>query len=192
MEERDHYVAVIAKSVDKLSGLIDQLFEYSKLEARQIEPQKEAFSIADLAYDVFEKYESLARKRRIDLKLDIEERLPLVFADISLVERVIQNLMDNALKFTPEGGEVRLKMHSDQKQVFVSIQDTGIGIPEHELSQIFERYKKASNTARSSKEGAGLGLAIAKKIMEIHDSTIRVLSQPNQGTTFQFFLPSVT
>ena len=190
--DRDHYVSVIAKSVDKLSGLIDQLFEYSKLEAQQIEPQKEAFSIADLAYDVFEKYESLAQKQRIDLKLDIEEKLPLVFADISLVERVIQNLMDNALKFTPEGGEVRLEMKSDKKQVFVSIKDTGIGIPEEELSQIFERYKKASNTAKSEKEGAGLGLAIAKKIMEIHDSTIRVLSRPDEGTTFQFFLPSVS
>ena len=189
-EEQDQYISVIAKSVDKLSGLIDQLFEYSKLEASQIEPQKEAFSIADLAYDVFEKYESLAIKHRIDLKLDIEEKLPLVFADISLVERVIQNLMDNALKFTSQGGEVLLTMKSDKEKVFISIQDTGIGIAEHELSQIFERYKKASNTAKSEKEGAGLGLAIAKKIMEIHDSTIRVLSQPNEGTTFQFFLPS--
>jgi len=190
-EERDQYISVIAKSVDKLSGLIDQLFEYSKLEAHQIEPQKEAFSIVDLAYDVFEKYESIALNRNIDLKLDIEEKLPLVFADISLVERVIQNLMDNALKFTPEGGKVGLKMHSDKKQVFVSIHDTGIGIAEQDLSQIFERYKKASNTAKSSNEGAGLGLAIAKKIMEIHDSTIRVLSRPDEGTTFQFFLPSV-
>ena len=182
-------LGIIHKNITKLSGLIDQLFEYSKLEARQIEPRKEAFAISDLAYDVFEKYQQLASEKSLSIQLDIEEKLPLVFADISLVERVIQNLMDNALKFTPEGGSVTIAMGSNEKEVHVAIKDTGVGIASDELTQIFERYKQVSTSTKSKREGAGLGLAIAKKIMEIHDSTIKVISRPQEGTTFQFYLP---
>lgn len=188
-EDQEKYVGIIHKNITKLSGLIDQLFEYSKLEAKQIEPRKEAFAISDLAYDVFEKYQQLASEKSLSIQLDIEEKLPLVFADISLVERVIQNLMDNALKFTPEGGSVTIAMASNEKEVHVSIKDTGVGIASEELTQIFERYKQVSTSTKSKREGAGLGLAIAKKIMEIHDSTIKVISRPQEGTTFQFNLP---
>ncbi|HAA10669.1 MAG TPA: sensor histidine kinase [Cytophagales bacterium] len=191
-EEHDKYLQVIRNSVEKLSGLIQQLFEYSKLEAKQIEPQKEPFAIADLAHDVAANYQQMAEEKHIRLQLSIEEGLPLVFADISLVERVIQNLMDNALKFTPEGGRVTLEMKADEHQVYVAIQDTGQGIPSTDLPHIFERFKKASATQKSAMDGVGLGLAIAKKIMEIHNSTISVRSQPNVGTTFQFYLPSVS
>ncbi len=188
-KNQEKYIAIVHKNISKLSHLIDQLFEYSKLEAKQIEPSKEPFSISDLAYDVVEKYEQLATEKALSIQLDIEEKLPLVFADISLVERVIQNLMDNALKFTPEGGTVTIELVSDNKEVFVAIKDTGVGISAKELTQIFERYKQVSTSTKSKREGAGLGLAIAKKIMEIHDSTIKVISQPQEGTTFQFYLP---
>ncbi len=189
--ERDKYLDILQKSIDKLSVLIHQLFEYSKLEARQIEPQKEPFPISDLAHDVYEKYQQMAASKNIEIQLNAEEGLPMVFADISLVERVIQNLMDNALKFTPENGRVTIQLRADRKDVFVSIKDTGPGIPEEEQSFIFERFKRASATSVTN-PGAGLGLAIAKKIIEIHESTIRVISQTNQGTTFQFNLPLYT
>lgn len=186
--ERDKYLDILQKSIDKLSMLINQLFEYSKLEAKQIEPQKEPFPISDLAHDVYEKYQQMAASKSIQISLDIQKDLPLVFADISLVERVIQNLMDNALKFTPEGGEVVIKMESDKKDVHISIKDTGPGIPEDEQSYIFERFKRSS-PGQVTNPGAGLGLAIAKKIVEIHESTISVVSQANEGTTFRFNLP---
>ncbi len=187
-EEKHKYLGIIRNSIEKLSSMINQLFEYSKLEANQIEAVKEPFAISDLAHDVYEKYHQLAENKKIGIKLDIEENLPLVFADISLVERVIQNLMDNSLKFTPQGGEVTIELRSDKNNVIVSIQDNGPGIPKEEQSFIFERFKKASK-GKEQKAGAGLGLAIAKKIVEIHESTIRVISQPNQGTTFEFNLP---
>lgn len=188
--DQEKYITIIHKNLTKLSSLIDQLFEYSKLEARQVEPSKEPFSISDLAYDVFEKYEQLASEKEISIQLDIEEKLPLVFADISLVERVIQNLMDNALKFTLEGGSVTIALGANNKEVHVAIIDTGVGIAADELTQIFERYKQVSTSRQSEREGAGLGLAIVKKIMDIHDSTIKVISRPKEGTTFQFFLPA--
>lgn len=188
-EERRRYLETVLSSSESLSNLISQLFEYSKLEARQVEPQKEPFLISELAQDVYQKYQILARRRKIEMKLDIEPNLPLVFADLALVERVIQNLMDNALNYTPEGGSVYISMRALDEKVEVKIADTGPGIPEDEQSYIFERYKKASRTGKKSK-GAGLGLAIVKKILELHNSTISVSSRLSEGTTFRFDLPT--
>ena len=141
--------------------------------------------IVSIAY---ENYQTLAQDKKIEVKLEVEEKLPLVFADISLVERVIQNLMDNALKFTPSGGTVTIGLIADQTDIYVSIKDTGIGISKNEITHIFERFKKAGSNKLT--DGSGLGLAIAKKILEIHNSTLSVVSQPNQGTTFRFGLSS--
>lgn len=188
-EERNKYLKIIFNNTEKLSHLVAQLFEYSKLEANQVEPQKEPFNISELAQDIYVKYQMLAEKKGIQIKLQSEPDTPLVFADISLVERAIQNLMDNALKFTPENGSVTIQIEPSPKQVKVTIKDTGIGIPLEEQSKIFERYHRGGSQKKDALVGAGLGLAIVKKILEIHDSTIRVISQPNQGTSFQFQLP---
>lgn len=187
-EEKKQYLDILQSSSEKLSHLINQLFEYSKLEAKQVEPEKEPFLISDLAMEVYNKYQVLAEKKDVKIKLEVEDSLPPVFADISLVERAIQNLMDNALKFTPEKGEINLIMSASANNVEVKVADSGPGIPENEQSYIFERYRKASTSGKSS-GGVGLGLAIVKKILEIHNSTIEVISKPNQGTTFQFWLP---
>lgn len=187
-EERKKYLEIILGSSEKLSNLVSQLFEYSKLEANQIQPEKEPFFISELAHDALAKYKIIADDKNIALNLDSPKNLPLVFADISLVERVIQNLMDNALKFTPKNGEVSLILKPVENGVEIKVSDTGPGIPENEQAHIFERYRKAT-PAQSQSTGAGLGLAIVKKILEIHNSTIQVQSQPNQGAAFWFQLP---
>lgn len=187
---RAEYLQTIRSGSEKLSRMIAQLFEYSKLEAKQIKPEKEPFAITDLAYDIYSKYQVVAEKQQITLDLDVQASIPLVFADISLVERAIQNLMDNAIKFTPASGKVSILIESSDKSVSVSIKDTGPGIPEEQQAYIFERFKQAES--RHKKAGAGLGLAIASKILEIHDSTIQVISRPNEGAIFQFQLPAYT
>ncbi|WP_422350298.1 sensor histidine kinase [Flagellimonas sp.] len=186
-EERAEYLSMVSKSSERLSKLVSQLFEYSKLEANQIQPEKEPFLISELANDIHRNYSLLAQQKNIDLKLSMADNVPLVFADISLVERAIQNLMDNALKFTPEGGEVTVKLESEEDHVEVTIKDSGPGIKKDNQALIFERYRQTK--AGQEKEGAGLGLAIVKKIMEIHDSSIKVFSKPNEGTSFSFSLP---
>lgn len=186
-KQREEYLNTINNSCDKLSKLIAQLFEYSKLEANQIEPQKEPFLIADLANDVRRNYEVLAKQKDITLKLEMEKGIPLVFADISLVERAIQNLMDNALKFTPEGGDVVVKINAADDHVEIAIKDSGPGINMANQALIFERYRQTKTG--QEKVGAGLGLAIVKKIIELHNSSIKVLSKPNEGATFSFSLP---
>lgn len=190
VEERRRHLQTVFDSSEKLSRLIAQLFEYSKLEARQIQPQKEPFFISDMAQDIFQKYQMLARKKGVHIALEKPMKLPLVFADLALVERVLQNLMDNALKFTPPGGEVKIVLRELEKNVEVRIADTGPGIPESEQSAIFERYRRVSTSPQQPSAGAGLGLAIVKKILELHGATIRVQSRMNEGAAFVFQLPA--
>lgn len=186
--EKKQYLININSSTEKLTNLVAQLFEYSKLEAKQIEPQKEPFLISELVMDLFYKYQILVKKKNIELKIEVGEGMPLVFADIALVERVIQNLLDNALKFTPEGGTISMVLSHNAKHVECMVKDTGMGISEQEQKYIFERYRKA-NAATKENFGAGLGLAIVKKILDIHNASIRVISKPDQGAAFQFALP---
>lgn len=187
IEERRKYLNTILNSNEKLAKLIAQLFEYSKLEAKQLEPKKEPFFIAELAQDVFFKYQILAKEQGITMDLVCPPDLPMVFADLGMVERVIQNLMDNALKFTPQGGTVSIELAVVAGQVEVKIADTGPGIPEEEQSYIFERYRQAAPGAE--KKGTGLGLAIVKKMLDLHDASIQVKSRLNEGTVFWFQLP---
>jgi len=105
------------------------------------------------------------------------------------VERVIQNLMDNVLKFTPNGGKIQLNLKPLNDSVEIKIADNSLGISEAQQPYIFERYNKADRKGKQT-SGAGLGLAIVKKILELHDATIRVQSQLNQGTVFMFQLPA--
>ena len=188
--EKSHYLNIINESSDKLSNLVAQLFEYSKLEAKQVTPNKEPFSITDLAADLIANYQLIGEKKGIELVFTAKEKVPLVFADIRLVERAIQNLMDNALKFTPSKGKVSLNIAATKDNVKIVVSDSGPGIKESDQVELFERYRQSKKSHQH--EGLGLGLAIVKKIMELHNTTIQVISKPNEGSSFQFFLPSYT
>lgn len=190
VEERKKHLSTILSSSERLSSLISQLFEYSKLEAHQVEPQKVAFQVGELAQDVAHKYSILAQEKGIEIKVNLPNDLPMIFADIGLVERVLQNLMDNALKFTPRGGKVVLELTVSTTGVAVRVADTGPGIAEQDQAHIFDRYKKANRSVEGRNMGAGLGLAIVKKILELHDQGIQVHSKLKEGTTFTFDLPA--
>ena len=186
--ENKEYLTIIRKSTRQLTQLVTQLFEYSKLEAKQVNPQKEPFAITDLIYDIQAKYELIAKEKNIELTTNFIEKTPLVFADISLVERAIQNLIDNALKFTPEKGQVAIMVSHDKENVIIKIKDSGAGISIEDQKHIFERFRQTDS--KQKKKGIGLGLAIVKKIMELHETDIKVISKPNEGSTFEFYLPS--
>ena len=188
--DREKYLAVVYDSNRKLSVLVEQLFQYAKLEANLVTPQKEAFMIAELASDIIMAYQLKADDRKIRLQIKAPDKLPLVFADISLTERVLQNLLDNALKFTPAAGTITIVLSETNAGVKVAVTDTGVGIPSEDLAHIFERYKQVHAKSAQSK-GMGIGLAIVKKILELHQAVIEVTSEPGKGTTFNFELQSV-
>ncbi|QWX82871.1 HAMP domain-containing histidine kinase [Cellulophaga sp. HaHaR_3_176] len=186
-KQKEEYLQITHNNVDKLSNLINQLFEYSKLEAEQITPIKEPFSITELSYDIIAKFKVISQKKEIKLSLECPEENCMVYADISLVERALQNLIENAIKYTNPFGSVTLSLKKLSDDIEINISDTGTGIPVNEQPYIFDRYKQVSKT---SKQGHGLGLAIVKKIMDIHETTIVVLSKPKEGSSFIFNLPS--
>ncbi|WP_149275872.1 sensor histidine kinase [Pareuzebyella sediminis] len=187
--EKEEYLQITHDNVDKLSNLINQLFEYSKLEAEQVVPVKEPFSITELSHDLIAKFKVIAEQKQITLELDNPEENSMVFADVSLVERALQNLIENAIKYTEASGKVTLSLTKKGESVEINITDTGTGIPVNEQPFIFDRYKQvAKNTTKH--QGHGLGLAIVKKIMDLHDTTITVLSKPRQGSSFIFKLPA--
>ncbi len=190
-KEKIRYLSIILDSSKKLSHLVGQLFEYSKLEANQVEPQKEQFLITELVSDILMKYEMLAKDKKIELRMDSPGHLPAVFADISLVERVIQNLLDNSLKFTPEHGRITITLQGKMTGIEVSVSDTGSGIPLKDQPYIFERHKQLPGTGAIVYEGMGLGLAIVKKILDLHQAAINIKSSPGAGTSFRFQLPVI-
>lgn len=182
--DNERYLNVLLSNAERLAAMVSQLFEYSKLEAKQITLHKEHFLINELVGDIFQDYKLIAEKKGVHIHIEQEAQIPGVFADIVLIERVIQNLMNNALKYTPEKGQITIQISNKAKAVEVEISDTGKGISQEKLPYIFNRYHKGHNST-----GAGLGLTIVKMILELHGSSIQVNSVIDEGTTFVFALP---
>jgi signal transduction histidine kinase len=185
--EKERYLAIVQEGTRKLSGLVDQLFQYSKLEANVVSVQKEVFPLGELVSDILSSYQLKADERRIRLSLETVPALPPVFADIALTERVFQNLLDNAFKFTPDGGQITVKLAEAGQGVKIRVADTGVGIAKAYQEQIFERYKQAEMYP-SGQKGIGLGLAIVRKILELHQTTIEVVSDSGKGAAFEFVM----
>ncbi len=185
-EENEKYLKVIYNSCERLQKMVDDLFQLSKLEAKQVALHKEVFSIAELVNDVAGKYRLLSQKKGISINAFVAKDTPLAEGDISLLDRVLQNLIDNAIRFCKEGDYINIEVErGDNQHVKLSIADSGEGINKESLPFIFERYYKGDEYKQSS----GLGLAIVKRIMDLHHSTIEVQSVKGKGTRFTFDLP---
>jgi signal transduction histidine kinase len=149
--------------------------------------EREAFSLADLLQDVFEKFELAAESRGVELRANIPPRLPSVVADVAMIERVLTNLLDNAIRHTPAGGEVEVALANADGKVSVIISDTGPGIPDALREALFQRPFSSGGPQR----GGGLGLLIVQRMLQLHESQIRLVDRAGRGTTFQFELAAV-
>ena len=190
-DARAQHLRTALRHVDLLGKRIADLFELSKLDAGRVEPKVEVFCLAELLQDVVQNYQLAAQQRGVRLSLAAGSHMKArVVADIALIERVLQNLVDNALRYTAAGGEVMLALHAKGSQMEVSVTDTGRGIAQEHLPYIFERYWRASD-GESTDPGAssGLGLAIVKRILDLHGSVVRVQSELLRGTRIEFALP---
>lgn len=191
-DEQRKYLQIIYDNTLMLNNMVSELFELSKLDAMQVKPKIEPFSIAELTQDVVMKYQPTAEKLNIRLQAKLPESQPVVYADIGMIERALSNLIDNALQYTPENGSVEVKLTQEKKRVRVDVTDTGYGIPKEEIPLIFERFYRVDKSRARTKGGTGLGLAITKKILELHESIISIKSVVNKGTTFSFELQIAT
>ena len=185
-DERKSYIEIAYKHCHRLTQLVKELFELSKLDAGRINPVYECFSLAELLQDVTQKFSLSAQQKNITITSEQSEQLFMVNADISLIERVLENLIDNALRYTPSGGHIQLSLSQQKSHVEVGIKDSGIGLTEEDLPHIFERYYRGQKPTEYQQQSTGLGLAIVKRILELHNSSISVESTLHQGTCFKF------
>ena len=184
---RQRYLRIAQRSIEHLAKLVHDLFELSKLEAGQAELQLEAFPLMELIYDTVQKFAILAEKKNIAMYMPSPNQQMRVLADMGMIQRVLDNLISNAIKFTPQGGSIAIGYKLHKEAIRITVKDTGRGIAPDHLPKIFERYY-ASKEITNDSISTGLGLAIAKKILELHQSTISVNSTVNQGSEFQFSL----
>lgn len=188
--ERERYIRTSLRNTRRLNDLVAQLFELSKLDAHDVEPQVEPFSLTELVQDVVMQFKPRAEECGIDLCADLPEQLTLVRADIALIERALSNLIDNALQYTRARDAVRIVVTNHGSAVTTRVRDTGPGIPEDDLPHIFDRFYRVEKSRNREQGGAGLGLAIAQKIMHLHDQRLEVESVVGEGTAFAFTLPA--
>ena len=186
---RRQYLEIARRHATHLNRLIQDLFELAMLDSRSVTPEFERFLLAELIHDVVQEFELQAREAEVALEVDPPDESVSVYADISLIQRVLENLVGNALKHTPAGGKVSISVQGSEAAVGVSVADTGPGIAEEALPHIFDRFYKAEQHDEPARGSMGLGLAITKRILELHSSEISVVSKDRQGTRFHFDLP---
>ncbi|HYQ72684.1 MAG TPA: ATP-binding protein, partial [Gammaproteobacteria bacterium] len=186
-DEQLHYLEIAHRHCRHLGRLVEELFELARLDANEVQPVLEPFSLPELVQDVVHKFELRASQREVTLLASHDENLPFVVGDIALIERVMDNLIENALRHTPANGTVTVAVQRAGDTLAVQVIDTGSGIAAEDLPYIFERFYQSDRMR--SQGGAGLGLAIARRIVELHGRTIRAASSGGRGTMFAFDLP---
>jgi len=183
------YLATIEKHVNQLTNLVSDLLEISRLESRIGGPRRQNVKLADLLNKAAEMMQPAARKKEQSLLVDLPVGLPEVIGDPDYLERAVANLLDNAVKYTPEKGTIRLSAKAAATSVAVEVSDNGIGIPVQDLPRIFERFYRVDKSRSREMGGTGLGLAIAKHIAQAHGGTVEVSSEAGKGSTFRIVLP---
>jgi signal transduction histidine kinase len=188
-EDRRKYLRFIREAADRLHRLIGDLYDMSKLDQVKVQIDKQEMDLVPFIRQMREEQMERFMEKGIDLQDDLPSTPVRVQADRNRLAQVIMNLLENARKYTPEGGSVRIRLSKEQREALIQIQDTGIGIPDSELPHIWRRFYRVEKSRSRDYGGAGLGLSIAKRIIELHDGTITVNSKEGIGTTFLIRLP---
>jgi len=186
--ERARYVQVAVRQSHRVGKLAEQLFELARLECEEIQPRLEVFSLAELLQDIGQKFALHAGEKQLRLEVQADPQGLYVRGDIGMIERVIGNLIENAIRHTPTGGEISLAAMHAAGGIEVRIADTGVGIAAEYLPGLFERDSPLRRPPGRS--GTGLGLQIAGRILALHGTRMSVASESGRGTTFRFALPA--
>jgi signal transduction histidine kinase len=186
-DDQKQYLQTALLHSQRLGHLVEELFELAKLDSCESVVYSEPFSMGELVQDVAQSFQLRARQKSIQLEVNINQQVPLVYGDIGMMQRVLENLLENGLRHTASGGQVSVNVDLDSTNVVVRVADNGCGIPEKDVPRIFERFYQQNKNSTDS-HSAGLGLAIVKRILELHGSVIKVSSELNHGTTFTFKL----
>lgn len=192
-DEQRHAVQVSQKASDRLENLIEDLIMFSLASRGEMSVKQESLDIRRLANMASKTASQKAEERGVEMRVVADEDIPLVQGDPEKIVWVLNQLLDNAVKFTPSGGHVTIRLREESTNlVMVSITDTGVGIPSHRLKEIFEPFHQLDGSSTRKAGGTGLGLSLVRQIIEAHGSLLDVDSVEGRGTTFKFPLLVVT
>lgn len=188
-EKEQQYLQIVSDEVKRLSRLVTGMLNMSKIEAGELDLKPVKFDISEMIFQTLLSFEQLIEKKNIEIKgldaLSANE----IFADRDMINQVVYNLIDNAVKFTPEGGWIEAVSKSDGEKAIIKLRNSGKGIPSEETDKIFERFYKVDKSRSYDVKGAGVGLYLVKTIVELHGGQVSVNSVPDEYTEFVFFIP---
>jgi Signal transduction histidine kinase len=187
-DKQSYYLNIVKDEASRLSRLINDLLDLSKMEAGEIKLSFRDFDINELIRRCIINLENQITEKDFEIEADFQKEELYVNADSDGIERVVLNLLHNAVKFTPQGGKIKLSSYRSRGKIYVTVEDTGVGIDKDEINLIWERFYKSDKSRSKDKTGTGLGLAIIKNIINEHKQTIKVESEVGKGTKFTFTL----
>ena len=191
-EKRSEFAKTIFSNTQRMQRIVDELLDLSRIESGHWKPRPEAVRIGDLAPEVFARVAASAKSKGIVLDTSVDPAAPVVHADRTALEQILLNLVENAVRYTSDGGRITIKTMPAEDGVAVIVTDTGTGIPPDHLPRIFERFYRADSGRSRESGGTGLGLAIVKHLVEAHDGSVRADSVVGAGTTIRIIFPTVT
>lgn len=184
------FIEVAQKNANQLQRLVEQIIELAQLDSNTVSLYQEPVAVAELAQDVLSKFQLQAQQKNITLSVEPKDPSLQAIADIAKLERVLTNLVDNALRHCQPGDSIKIQLQPKDNQLIISIADSGVGIPKEDVDHIFDAHFRAKNSVNGQQGNSGLGLAIVAKLLSLHHAKISVSSVLSQGTTFSFSLPT--
>ncbi len=188
-EKQRHYLDIVLEQTDSLTQLIEDLLDLSRIEAGIIEVRREKVNVQKVISGVLDRLENLAKEKGVRVRVCVPEDLPPVAGDADRLAQVFTNLIHNAIKFTPSGGEVKLEAAADGEECLLKVSDTGIGISPQDLPRVFDKFYQADSSSTREQSGTGLGLSISRELVAAHGGKMWVESSRGRGATFSFTLP---
>jgi len=189
--DRKAYINRCLKNARQLKRFVDQIFELAHLESGQVSASFEPLPVAELLYDLADKFSYNANRKQISLRVDVANENIQIVTDIAKLERVLSNLIENAIRHTPVHGEIALRVleSAQTNQVLLEVRDTGSGIPEEDIPHLFDPRYRGSKALEDGERHIGLGLTITEKLLKIIGSEIKVSNNKGSGAKFSFCLP---
>jgi len=189
-EQQNKYLKIVLRNTYSLKQQVNDLFELSKLEAREILPEKAVFSLLEtVTEEILPKLYPLTKEKNVTLRAEHPQCMNMVLADVAMIERVISNLVENAIRYSGENGQVVVSLRETDLRTTLEVSDTGPGISKEEQERIFKPFCRGTMGRDRNTQGTGLGLAIVKEILSAHGENITVESSPGKGSKFLFSLP---